>query len=151
ISRTSVMQYKSGLERNLREIAKAVGVSYVVEGSVQRAGERVRVSAQLIDARNDTHLWAEHYDRDVADVFAIQSDIAQQIAEQLQAKRSAAEKAASAEQPTTDLVAYAYYTKAQEIDVWSNWEAWEKSASQKAELLEKAVQRDPNFALAYCL
>ena len=73
ISRTSVMKYKSDLERNLREIAKALGVSHVVEGSVQRAGGRVRVSAQLIDARNDTHLWAEHYDRDVADVFAIQS------------------------------------------------------------------------------
>ena len=151
ISRTSVMQYKSDSERNLREIAKALGVSYVVEGSVQRAGERVRVSAQLIDARNDTHLWAEHYDRDVADVFAIQSEIAQQIAEQLQAKLSAAEKAAIAERPTTDLVAYAYYTKAQEIDVWSNWEGWEKSANQKVELLEKAVQRDPNFALAYCV
>jgi eukaryotic-like serine/threonine-protein kinase len=151
ISRTSVMQYKSGPERNLREIAKALGVSYVVEGSVQRVGERVRVSAQLIDARNDTHVWAERYDRDVADVFAIQSEIAQQIAEQLQAKLSAAEKAAIAERPTTDLVAYAYYTKAQEIDVWSNWEGWEKSANQKVELLEKAVQRDPNFALAYCV
>ena len=145
------MKYKSDSERNLREIAKALGVSYVVEGSVQRAGERVRVSAQLIDARNDTHLWAEHYDRDVADVFAIQSEIAQQIAEQLQAKLSAAEKAAIAERPTTDLVAYAYYTKAQEIDVWSNWEGWEKSANQKVELLEKAMQRDPNFALAYCV
>ena len=151
ISRTSVMKYKTGPERNLREIAKALGVSYVVEGSVQRAGERVRVSAQLIDARNDTHVWAEHYDRDVADVFAIQSEIAQQIAEQLQAKLSPAEKAAIAERPTTDLVAYAYYTKAQEIDVWSNWEGWEKSANQKVELLEKAVQRDPNFALAYCV
>ncbi len=73
ISRTSVMKYKSGPERNLREIAKTLGVSHVVEGSVQRAGGRVRVSAQLIDARTDTHLWAEHYDRDVADVFAIQS------------------------------------------------------------------------------
>jgi len=90
ISRMSVMKYKSGAERNLREIAKALGVSHVVEGSVQRAGERVRVSAQLIDARNDTHLWAEHYDRDVADVFAVQTEIAQQIANQLQAKLSPA-------------------------------------------------------------
>ena len=102
ISRTSVMKYKSGLERNLREIANALGVSHVVEGSVQRAGERVRVSAQLIDVRNDTHIWAEHYDRDVADVFAVQTDIAQQIANQLQAKLSTAEKAAIAEQPTVD-------------------------------------------------
>src|SRR5207248_7928561 len=73
ISRTSVMEYRSGPERNLREIAKNLGVSHVVEGSVQRAGGRIRVSVQLIDARSDTHLWAEHYDRDFADVFAIQS------------------------------------------------------------------------------
>src|SRR5881409_3251796 len=94
ISRTSVMKYRSDLERNLREIAKTLGVSHVVEGSVQRAGGRVRVRAQLIDARNDAHLWAEHYDRDVADVFAIQSEIAQQIVNQLRAKLSEAEKAA---------------------------------------------------------
>src|SRR5438309_761536 len=110
ISRTSVMKYKSDLERNLRDIAKALGVSHVVEGSVQRAGGRVRVSAQLIDARNDRHLWAEHYDRDVADVFAIQTEIAQQIANQLQAKLSPEESAAIAERPTADLVAYALYT-----------------------------------------
>jgi serine/threonine-protein kinase len=152
ISRTSVMKYKSDSERNLREIAKALGVSYVVEGSVQRAGERVRVSAQLIDARNDTHLWAEHYDRDFADIFALQNEIAQQIANQLQAKLSTAEKAAIAERPTADPVAYAYYTKAKEIDIYSNWEGAEneKAAKQRVELLEKATQRDPNFALAYC-
>jgi TolB-like protein/Tfp pilus assembly protein PilF len=150
ISRTSVMKYKSDLERNLPEIAKALGVSYVVEGSVQRAGERVRVSAQLIDARNDGHLWAEHYDRNVADVFAIQSEIAQQIADQLRAKLSAAEKTAIAERPTSDLVAYAYFTKAKEIDVWGNWEGAEKSLKQKVDLLEKAIKRDANFALAYC-
>jgi TolB-like protein/predicted Ser/Thr protein kinase len=150
ISRTSVMKYKNGLERNLREIAKTLAVSHVVEGSVQRAGERVRVSAQLIDARTDTHLWAEQYDRDAADVFAIQSEIAQQIARQLRAKLSEAEKAAIAERPTADLVAYAYYTKAKEIDIWGDWEGAEQSANQKVELLEKAIQRDPNFALAYC-
>jgi TolB-like protein/Tfp pilus assembly protein PilF len=152
ISRTSVMQYKSDLERNLRDIAKALGVSHVVEGSVQRAGERVRVSAQLIDARNDRHLWAEHYDRDVADVFAVQTEIAQQIADQLKANLSPAEKAAIVERPTSDLVAYAYYTKAKEIDIYSNWQSAEnaKAADQKVELLEKATQRDPNFALAYC-
>jgi serine/threonine protein kinase/Tfp pilus assembly protein PilF len=149
ISRTSVMKYKSGLERNLRDISKTLGVSHVVEGSVQRTGERVRVSAQLIDARNDAHLWAEHYDRDVADVFAIQSEIAQQIADQLQAKLSPAEKAVIAERPTADLVAYAFYGRAQEIDS-GDWEGAEKSLKQKVELLEKATQRDPNFALAYC-
>jgi tetratricopeptide (TPR) repeat protein len=150
ISRTSVMKYKSDLERNLREIAKALGVSHVVEGSVQRAGERVRVNVQLIDARNDAHLWAEHYDRDVADVFAIQSEIAERIADQLRAKLSAAEKAAIAEPPTADLVAYAYYTKANGIDIFDDWEGVEKSGTRKVELLEKAIQRDPSFALAYC-
>jgi serine/threonine protein kinase len=150
ISRTSVMSYKSDLERNLREIAKTLGVSYVVEGSVQRAGERVRVSAQLIDARNDAHLWAEHYDRDVADVFAIQTEIAQEIANQLQAKLSAAESAAISEQPTADPVAYALYTEAKAIGDQADWEGTEKSLNREVELLEKATQRDPNFALAYC-
>jgi len=150
ISRTSVMKYKSDLERNLREIAQILGVSHVVEGSVQHAGGRVRVNVQLIDAYNDTHLWAEHYDRDAADIFAIQSEIAERIADQLRAKLSAAEKAAIEEPPTADLVAYAYYTKAKEINIYDDWEGVEKSASRKVELLEKAIQRDPNFALAYC-
>jgi eukaryotic-like serine/threonine-protein kinase len=150
ISRTSVIKYKSGLERNLREIANTLGVSYVVEGSVQRAGDRVRVSAQLIDARSDTHLWAEHYDRDVADVFAVQTEIAQQIADQLKANLSPAEKAAIAERPTADPVAYAFYTQAKAIDDESDWEGADRSLNRKVELLEKATQRDPNFALAYC-
>ena len=151
ISRSSVMKYKSGPERNLREIAKALGVSHVVEGSVQGAGGRVRVSAQLIDARTDTHLWAEHYERDAADVFAIQTEIAEHIVNQLQAKLSPAEKAAITERPTADPVAYAYYTQAKSMDVWSDWEEGaEKRLTRKAELLEKATQRDPNFALAYC-
>jgi tetratricopeptide (TPR) repeat protein len=138
------------LERNLREIAKTLGVSHVVEGSVQRAGGRVRVSAQLIDARNDAHLWAEHYDRDFADVFAIETEIAQQIADQLQAKLSPAEKAAITERPTADPVAYALYTEAKAIGDQSDWEGEEKPLNRKVELLEKATQRDPSFALAYC-
>jgi serine/threonine protein kinase len=152
ISRTSVMQYKSGNPRNIREIAQQLGVAHVLEGSVGRAGNKLRVSVQLIDAGSDTHLWAERYDRDVADVFAIQTEIAQQIANQLQAKLSPSEKAAIAERPTADPVAYAYYTKAKEIDVYGNWEGAEneKAAKQKVELLEKTTQRDPNFALAYC-
>jgi TolB-like protein len=150
ISRTSVMQYKSDLERNLPEIAKALAVSHVVEGSVQRAGERVRVSAQLIDARSDAHLWAEHYERDVGDVFAIQTEIAQQIADQLQAKLSAAEKAATAERPTADPVAYALYTQAKTIGGEYDWEGADKSLNRAVELLEKATRRDPSFALAYC-
>jgi serine/threonine protein kinase/Flp pilus assembly protein TadD len=150
ISRTSVTQYKSGVKRNLKEIAQQLGVGHVVEGNVRRAGNRVRVSVQLIDARTDTHLWAEHYERDAADVFAIQTEIAQQIADQLQAKLSPAEKAAITERPTADPVAYALYTQAKAIDVRNNWEGAEKSLNRKAELLEKATQRDPNFALAYC-
>ena len=149
-SRTSTMRYKSSPERNLREIAKTLGVSYVVEGSIQRAGERVRVSAQLIDAHNDVHLWAEHYDRDIADVFAIQSEIAQQIANKLQAKLSTGEESAITERPTTDLVAYALYTRAKQLDPSDNWDGAENSLNQEVELLEKATQRDPNFALAYC-
>jgi len=150
ISRTSVMKYKSGLERNLREIAKTLGVSHVVEGSVQRAGRRVRLNVQLIDARNDAHLWAEHYDRDFADVFAVQSEIAERIANQLRATLSVAEKAAIEDRPTADPVAYAYYTEAKAIGDRLDWEGWEKSGNRAIELLEKATQRDPKFALAYC-
>src|SRR5229473_2910218 len=100
ISRTSVMQYKSGVARNLREIGKQLGVAHLLEGSVQRAGGKVRVNAQLIDARSDAHLWAQTYDRDLADVFAIQSEIAKAIADQLQAKLSPNEKKAIEQPPT---------------------------------------------------
>jgi hypothetical protein len=125
-------------------------VGHVVEGSVGRAGNKLRVSVQLIDARTDTHLWAEHYDRDVSDVFAIQTEIAQQIADQLQAKLSPAEKAAIAERPTADPVAYALYTEAKAIGDQYDWEGAEKNLNREVELLEKATQRDPNFALAFC-
>jgi adenylate cyclase len=102
ISRTSVMQYKSVVKRNVCEIANELGVAHVVEGSVRRAANRVRVTAQLIDARTDTHLWVERYDRPLDDVFAIQSDIAKAIADQLQAKLSPNEKKAIEQPPTTD-------------------------------------------------
>src|SRR5207253_5570815 len=95
ISRTSVMQYKTGAPRNLREIGQQLGVAHLVEGSVQRAANKIRVNAQLIDARNDTHLWAQTYDRDLADVFAIQSEIAKAIADQLQATILPTEKVAN--------------------------------------------------------
>jgi serine/threonine protein kinase/Flp pilus assembly protein TadD len=152
ISRTSVMQYKSGAERNLREIAKALGVAHVVEGSVQRMGNRVRVSAQLIDARTDMHLWAERYDRELADVFAIQSEIAKTIAEQLQAKISPTEKAAIEKAPTTDLVAYDLYLRAQALfaDTSDPIHARQK-LPQAAQLLNEAVLRDPHFLQALCL
>src|SRR6266478_1502798 len=115
ISRTSVMQYKAGRQRNLREVAADLGVAHVLEGTVQRAGSRVRVNAQLIDARTDSHLWAESYDRDLADVFAIESEVAGKIVEQLQAKISPSEKAAIEKAPTTDLVAYDLYLRAQAL------------------------------------
>ena len=152
ISRTSVMQYKNAVNRNLREIAQQLGVAHVLEGSVQRTGNRVRVTAQLIDARTDTHLWAERYDRDLADVFAIQSEIAKTIADQLQAKISPSEKAAIEKAPTTDLVAYDLYLRAEALfaDTSDPIHAREK-LPQAAQLLDEAVARDPRFLLAWCL
>src|SRR5205085_1574303 len=115
ISRTSAMQYKSGIARNLREIGQQLGVAHLLEGSVQRAGGKVRVNAQLIDARTDAHLWAQTYDRDLADVFAIQTEIAKAIADQLQARLSPKEKAAIEERPTNDLAAYDLYLRAKQL------------------------------------
>jgi serine/threonine protein kinase/tetratricopeptide (TPR) repeat protein len=149
ISRTSVMQYKSGGKRNLRQIARELGVAHVVEGSVQRIANRVRVSAQLIDAKTDTHLWVESYDRPLDDVFAIQSDIAKAIADQLQAKLSPNEKSAIDERPTKDLVAYDFYLRAKSL-VMKGVGAPE-NLFEPARLLDQAVARDPNFFLAYCL
>src|SRR5438552_3303751 len=115
ISRTSVMQYRSGAPRNLREIGQQLGVAHLLEGSVQRAANRLRVNAQLIDARNDAHLWAQTYDRDLADVFAIQSKIAKAITDQLQAKLSPNEKKAIEQPPTTDLAAFDLYSRAKTL------------------------------------
>ncbi|HYT54511.1 MAG TPA: protein kinase [Verrucomicrobiae bacterium] len=152
ISRTSVMQYKSGIKRNLKEIAQQLGVGHLVEGNVRRAGNRVRVSVQLIDARTDTHVWAEHYDRDVADVFAIESEIAASIAEQLGAHLSVREKAAIAKAPTRDVVANDLYVRAKELEAAAEADPGGKESLLKAvHLLEEAVARDPGFVLAYCL
>ena len=148
ISRTSVMLYKSGNPRNLREIGQQLGVAHVLEGSVQRSANRVRVTAQLIDARTDAHLWAQTYDRDLADVFAIQSEIAQVIADQLRAKISPGEKAAIARVPTTDLSANALYVQAKELEFKA---PQQQSLLQAVHLLEEAVARDPRFMLAYCM
>ncbi len=115
ISRVSVMQYKSGVARNLREIGQQLGVANVVEGSVQRSGNRVRVNAQLIDARTDRQLWAQTYDRDLADVFAIQSEIAKAIAEQLQAKLSLGAENTIERPPTADITASDLYTRAKNL------------------------------------
>jgi TolB-like protein len=111
ISRTSVMQYKAGVHRNLRDIAKSLGVTHVVEGSVQRSGGRVHVSAQLIDSRTDMHLWAESYERELADVFAIENELAEQIVSQLKSKLSPQEKAAIEQKPTADLAAHDLYIR----------------------------------------
>ena len=151
ISRTSVLQYKSGIARNLREIAQQLGVANVVEGSVQRSGNRVRVNAQLIDARNDAHLWALTYDRDLADVFAIQSEIAKAIADQLQAKLSPNEKKAIEQPPTTDLAAFDLYSRAKSLLLGLTATATHDPDIRKAiELLDEAVKRDPAFFDAYC-
>src|SRR5437773_2062638 len=151
ISRTSVLQYKSGVARNLREIAQQLGVANVVEGSVQRSGNRVRVNAQLIDARNDAHLWAQTYDRDLADVFAIQSEIAKAIADQLQAKLSPNEKKAIEQSPTTDLAAFDLYSRAKSLLLTASFSVTQDQDRRKAiELLDEAVKRDPSFFNAYC-
>jgi TolB-like protein/Flp pilus assembly protein TadD len=152
ISRTSVMRYKSGITRNLKEIARQLGVGHVLEGSVRRAGNQLRVSVQLIDARTDTHLWAEHYDRDVADVFAIQSEIAASVAEQLRAHLSTREKAAIAQAPTHDVLANELYIRAKELETAAEAKPSGKESLLKAvHLLEEAVTHDPGFVLAYCL
>ena len=115
ISRTSVMQYRTGIARNLREIGTQLGVAHLLEGSVQRAGGKVRVNAQLIDARTDAHLWAQTYDRDLADVFAIQSEIAGAIASSLQAKLAPEERTRLAIKPTDNTEAYLLYLQANEL------------------------------------
>jgi TolB-like protein/class 3 adenylate cyclase/cytochrome c-type biogenesis protein CcmH/NrfG len=148
ISRTSVMQYRNASARNLREIGQQLGVAHLLEGSVQRAANKIRVIAQLIDARNDTHLWGQTYDRDLADVFAIQTEIAQAIANQLQAKISPSEKAAISQPPTTDLSANALYVQAKELEFKA---PEQESLLQAVHLLEEAVERDPNFMLAYSM
>jgi TolB-like protein/Tfp pilus assembly protein PilF len=151
ISRTSVMQYKSGAPRNLREIGQQLGVAHVVEGSVQRAANKVRVIAQLIDARNDAHLWAQTYDRDLADVFAIQSEIAKTIADQLQAKLSPNEKKAIEQPPTSDLAAFDLYSRAKSLLLTAGFSVTSEPDLRKAiELLDEAVKRDPSFFDAYC-
>jgi TolB-like protein/Tfp pilus assembly protein PilF len=152
ISRTSVMQYRNTAVRNLREIAQQLGVSHILEGSVQRVANHVRVNAQLIDARNDAHLWGQTYDRDLADVFAIQSEIAKMIADQLQAKLSAAERVAIEKPPTTDLTAYDLYLRAKVLFASTSDPIYSKEKlSQAARLLDEAVARDLDFLLAWCL
>jgi len=144
ISRTSVMQYR-GKATNLREIGKALGVSTILEGSVRRSGNKVRVNVQLIDANTDEHVWANDYDRDVTDVFAIQSDLAQKITEALQAKLSPAERSQVTRKPTENGEAYLAFVQANNLA--SSFEDFER-LKQSEQLYERAVELDPNFALA---
>ena len=151
ISRTSVLQYKSGVARSLRGIGQELGVAYVVEGSVQRAANKVRVKAQLIDARDDARLWAQNYDRDLTDVFAIQNEIARAIADQLLAKLSPAEKAAIKQRATSDLTAFDQYSRAKTLLLTTSLDiSADKILLQAIELLNGAVARDPSFHAAFC-
>ena len=151
ISRTSVMQYRNAAARNLREIGQQLGVAHVLEGSVQRAANKIRINAQLIDARNDGHLWAQTYDRDLADVFAIQSEIAKTIVDQLQVHLSPKEQTAIEQAPTKDVVANDLYVRALVLDETTNDPGAKGNLLQGITLLEEAIRRDPNFLLAYCL
>jgi TolB-like protein/class 3 adenylate cyclase/Flp pilus assembly protein TadD len=154
ISRTSVTLYEAGNPRNLREIGQQLGVAHVLEGSAQRVGGKVRVNAQLVDTRTDKHLWGQSYDRDLADVFAIQSEIAQKITDQLEAKISPREKAAIEEQPTKDLAAYDLYLRAIALMDRAAYPLDEqqgpKDELEAVDLLNQAVARDATFLLAYC-
>src|SRR5947207_5074678 len=144
ISRTSVMPYR-GKASNLREIGKALGVGTILEGSVRRIGNRVRVNVQLINAENDEHIWAEDYDRELTDVFAIQTDLAQKIASELQAKLSPGEKTQMQRKPTENGEAYLAFVQAHNLSC-----AVEDlgKLKQSEQLYERAIELDPNFALA---
>ncbi|MFN2624115.1 MAG: protein kinase, partial [Chthoniobacterales bacterium] len=149
ISRTSVIAYRDTAGRNSRKIGQELGVAHLLEGSVQRAGNRVRVNAQLIDAQNDAQLWALSYDRDLADVFAIQSEIAKAIAGQLQAKLTGPERQSIASKPTDNLEAYDAYLRGLAYSQKTARSSGNDAAAQKS--LRDAVQLDPKFAQAWAL
>jgi serine/threonine protein kinase/tetratricopeptide (TPR) repeat protein len=151
ISRTSVMQYRG--KQNVREIGNALRVSHVLEGTVRRSGEKVHVNAQLVDARTDAGIWAEEYDRDLNDVFAIETEVAQSTANRLRAKISAREKIAMQEWPTKDLVAYDRYIRAAALIDQADFAPDKEQANdllQAVQLLDQAIARDSAFRLAYC-
>src|SRR6184192_1575670 len=147
ISRMSVMSYRGDGVRNAREIGKALGVASLLEGSVRRIGNRVRVSVQLINANNDEHIWAEDYDRDLTDVFAIQTDLAQKIASALQAKLSPTEKARLDNRPTQNPDAYLLFVQAH--DYATRMDIFRDTTLKAEPLFEQAIKLDPNFALAF--
>src|SRR6266496_1218062 len=149
ISRTSVMGYQG--KQNTHEIGKALGVSHVLEGSVRKTGAWLHINTQLIDARTDAHVWAEEYDRDVKDMFAVQSEIAQEVAKQLHAKISRAEKLAIERPPTVDLTAFDLYSRAKNLVVTASSISTAKAKLlEAADLLNQAVAHDSSFFQAYC-
>src|SRR6266508_2929490 len=148
ISRTSVMGYRG--KRDVRQIGRSLGVSHVVEGTARRFGSKVHVNAQLVDTRTDIGVWADEYERDLNGAFAIPSEIAQKVAEELHAKISAAEKAAIRQPPTNDLAAYDLYVRAHNLLLTSFSSAARPKLLQAADLLDQAVARDPLFFQAYC-
>ena len=147
ISRMSVMSYRGDGLRNAREIGKALSVATLLEGSVRRIGNRIRLNVQLINANNDEHIWAEDYDRDLTDVFAIQTDLAQKIASALQAKLSPNEKARLDRRPTQNSDAYLLYVQAH--DYANTMDLVHGTPSKAVPLYEQTIKLDPNFALAY--
>src|SRR5438477_8899324 len=151
ISHTTVRQYRSGMPRNLREIGQQLGVTYILEGSVRRAGDRLRIGAQLVDARTDSQIWAETYDRTAADLFAIQSELAESIVAQLEAKLSPQQKADIEQRPTQDLVAFELYLRAKQIvDSYLIAEDVRAAVLSALQSLDQAIKRDPDFVSAYC-
>ena len=149
ISRTSVMGYRG--KQNTREIADALRVSHLLEGSVRKTGAWLHINAQLIDTRNDTHVWAEQYDRDLKEVFAIQSEIAQKVAAQLHAKISPAEKHSIEQPPTADLTAFDLYSRAKNVLLTATYgNSGKEDLLHAADLLNQSVARDPAFFQAYC-
>src|SRR5437868_11567424 len=149
ISHESVARYRGA--HNTQEIGRALNVTYVLEGSVRREAGRIHLNAKLIDARTDTRVWAEEYDRDLTDVFAIQSEIAQKVADEFETKVSSIEKADIQKAPTTDLVAYDFYLRGKQlVDGISLSTRAKEDLLQAVPLLEQAVARDPSFFDAYC-
>src|SRR5262249_38810900 len=138
ISRTSVMEYRGS--RNVRQIGDALHVSYVLEGSVRKTGDWLHINAQLIDTRTDTHIWAQQFDRDLKDVFAMQSEIAQKVAEKLHAKVSVAERSAIERPPTSDLTAFDLYARAEDLLLMTSFSSDAKTKLlQAADLLNQVV------------
>ena len=149
-SRTSVRQFKTGT-RNLREIGEALGVAYILEGSVRRESNRVRINAQLIDARTDQHVWNDTYDREITDLFELQSELARRITFALRANLSPREKASLQSHPTADMAAYELFLRARDLFRWSGSGDPRENGERALRLLDEALERDPHFALAHCL